>query len=306
MNTLVLGGNGFIGSHLVDKLIAEGHAVRVFDKYKERFRKPIPGVEYCFGDFGNRGLVSNAILDIDIVFHIISTSIPKTSNDDPVYDVQSNVIESLFLFEKCIKQRVKKVVFISSGGTIYGAPQTLPVKEHDPKNPLCSYGITKLMIEHYLFLYNQLNRLNSIIIRPSNPYGPRQNPKGIQGIIPVVLGKLKENEIIKIWGDGEIVRDYIYVEDLVDGIYRAALLDVSYTIFNLGSGVGHSINEILRIIRKVTRLEIKVAYTKKRSFDVPKIYLDISRAKEELSWEPVTPLADGIKKTWDFIETLCT
>jgi len=304
VNTLILGGNGFIGSHLVDKLLADGHTVRVFDKYKEYFRRPIPEVEYCFGDFGNRGLLSDALADIDVVFHLISTTLPKTSNDDPVFDVQSNIIESLFLMEKCVACQIKKIVFISSGGTIYGESKILPVTEDGPKNPVCSYGITKLMIEKYLFLFGHLYGLRSAIIRPSNPYGPRQNPKSIQGVIPVFLGKVKAGEPIEIWGDGEIVRDYIYIEDLVDGIYRAALLEASYAIFNIGSGVGYSINEILRIIREVVGLETKVTYTEKRSLDVPKIYLDISGAKEELSWEPVTLLADGIKKTWDFIETL--
>ena len=306
MNTLVLGGNGFIGSHLIDRLLAEGHAVRVFDKYKEYFRKPIKEVEYSFGDFGNRGLVSDALADIDLVFHLISTTLPKTSNDDPVFDVQSNVVESLFLMEKCVACRVKKLVFISSGGTIYGNPKILPVIEDTPKNPVCSYGITKLMIEKYLFLFNHLYGLRSAIVRPSNPYGPRQNPKSIQGVIPVFLGKIKDGEPIEIWGDGEVIRDYLYIDDLVDGIYKVALLDTPYAIFNLGSGTGHSINEILRIIRKVVGREIKVTYTKRRSFDVPKIYLDISRAKEDLLWEPVTSLDDGIRKTWNFIKRLHT
>ena len=159
------------------------------------------------------------------------------------------------------------------------------------------------MIEHYLFLYNQLNGLSSIIIRPSNAYGPRQNPKGNQGIIPVFLGKLKEDEIIEIWGDGEIVRDYIYITDLVDGIYKATLIHTPYAIFNLGSGIGYSINDILKIINRVTGRKIKCKYLDKRLFDIPKIYLDINKAKNELSWEPITSLDDGINKTWEFIKT---
>lgn len=305
MNTLVLGGNGFIGSHLVDKLLAEGHTVRVFDKYKEYFREPLKEVEYCFGDFGNRGLVSDALADIDVVFHLISTTLPKTSNDDPVFDVQSNVVESLFLMEKCVACRVKKIVFISSGGTIYGESKIVPVKEDAPTNPVCSYGITKLVIEKYLFLFNHLYGFRSAIVRPSNAYGPRQNPKSIQGVIPVFLGKIKDGEPIEIWGDGDIIRDYLYIDDLVDGIYKATLLNTPYTIFNLGSGTGHSINEVLRMIRKVVGRKITVTYTKKRSLDVPKIYLDISKAKKEISWEPITSLDDGIKQTWEFINTLC-
>jgi UDP-glucose 4-epimerase len=306
MRALVLGGNGFIGSHLVDRLLAEGHTVRVFDKYKEYFRRPIKEVEYCYGDFGNRGLVSDALADIDLVFHLISTTLPKTSNEDPAFDVHSNVVESIFLLEKCVSCRVKKIVFISSGGTIYGEPITVPVKEDAPKNPVCSYGITKLSIEKYLFLFNHLYGLNCAIVRPSNPYGPRQNPEHIQGAISVFLGKIKNGEPIEIWGDGEVIRDYIYIDDLVDGIYRAGLLKAPYGIFNIGSGAGYSLNEILKIIYKIVGCEKKIIYQKKRSLDVPKIWLDISGAREVLYWEPVTKLDDGIKITWDFIEGLGT
>ncbi|HXE95591.1 MAG TPA: NAD-dependent epimerase/dehydratase family protein, partial [Dongiaceae bacterium] len=132
MICLVLGGNGFIGSHLVDRLIADGHSVRAFDKYEERYRKPLQSVDYRFGDFGNRGLLAEALQGVDTVFHLISTSLPKTSNDDPAYDVQSNVIETLFLLEKCLEFGIKKVVFISSGGTVYGRPLHLPVPENAP------------------------------------------------------------------------------------------------------------------------------------------------------------------------------
>lgn len=304
MNILVLGGSGFVGSHLIDKLRSHGHRVRVFDKNDEYYRKPIPGIEYCHGDFENHGLVSDALRDIDWVFHLISTTLPKTSNDDFAFDVRSNVMESISLFEKCVAGGVKKVVFLSSGGTIYGNPRKLPVKEDSPQNPICSYGVTKLMIEKYLFLFNQLYGLKSVILRPSNVYGPRQNPNGIQGIIPVFLGKFRRGEPIEIWGDGKIVRDYIYVEDLVEGIYRAACVEASYATWNLGSGRGHSINEILRIIRRVVGCKIDVRYGEKRPFDVQRLYLDIDKAKKELSWKPETSLADGIKKTWEFIRAL--
>lgn len=304
MNTLILGGNGFIGSHLVDKLLAEGHKVRVFDKYEEHYRKPLEGVEYCYGDFGNRGLLADAMNGIDIVFHLISTTLPKTSNDDPVFDVQSNVGETLFLLEQCVSKKVPKVVFISSGGTVYGRPVKLPIPEDSPTDPECSYGITKLTIEKYLALFKLLHGLDYVVVRPSNPYGDRQNPNSIQGAIPVFLGKVAKGDTIEIWGDGEVVRDYIFIDDLVEGIYKAATMDTQSRIFNLGSGTGHSLNEIVEVIRRITGQEVKVEYKAKRAFDVPKIYLDITRAREELSWTPVTSLEKGIEKTWEFIQSL--
>lgn len=304
MNVLVLGGNGFIGSHLVDKLLAEGHKVCVFDKYEEHYRKPIVGVDYRFGDFGNRGLLADALNDIDIVFHLISTTLPETSNDDPVFDVQSNVVETLFLLEQCVAKKIRKVVFISSGGTVYGIPAEMPVNENNPTNPECSYGITKLVIEKYLALFKHLYDLNYVIVRPSNPFGQRQNPNSIQGAIPVFLNKVAKGESIEIWGDGEVIRDYIFIDDLVDGIYKAATVNVQSHIFNLGSSTGHSLNYIVKIIRRITECQVEVKYKAKRVFDIPEIYLDISRARKELSWSPVISLESGIGKTWDFIRKL--
>lgn len=304
MNYLVLGGNGFIGSHLVDRLLAEGHEVRVFDKYEERYRKSLAKVDYRFGDFGNRGLLADALAGMDTVIHLISTSLPKTSNDDPAYDVQSNVIETLFLLEKCVELGVRKVVFISSGGTVYGRPVQLPIAEHGPTEPECSYGITKLTIEKYLALYHQLYGLDYVVVRPSNPYGSRQNPLGIQGAIPVFLGKAARGEPIEIWGDGSVVRDYLYIDDLVGGICQAASYCGAEKIFNMGSGKGHSLSELVRIIESVTGLALQVIYKESRSFDIPKIVLDVSRAKIELGWLPRMEIEAGIRATWEFVRNL--
>lgn len=304
MNILILGGNGFIGSHLVDRLLAEAHSVRVFDKYEEHYRKPVAGVEYCVGDFGNRGMLSEALTGIDIVFHLISTTLPKTSNDDPVFDVQSNVVETIFLLEQCVTKKIRKVVFISSGGAIYGNPLSLPISENCPTEPECSYGITKLAVEKYMALFNHLHGLDYVVLRPSNPYGGRQNPDGIQGAISVFLGRIAQGKSIEIWGDGQVVRDYIFIDDLIDGMYKAISVNALSRVFNLGSGIGHSLNEILDVIRKVTGKEIKVVYKAKRSFDIPSIYLDICRAKQELSWAPSVSLETGIEKTWKFVKKL--
>lgn len=304
MNILVLGGTGFIGSHLVDRLLVDGHAVRVFDKYEERYRKPLTDVDYRYGDFGNRGLLAEALQGIDIVFHLICTSLPKTSNDDPAFDVQSNVIETIFLLEKCLEFGIGKVVYVSSGGTIYGRPSQLPVIEDAPHEPECSYGIIKLTIEKYLALFRQLHGLDYVVVRPSNPYGTRQNPHGIQGAIPVFLGKVANGSPIEIWGDGEVVRDYLYIDDFIDCLCRAAFIDSVERVFNVGCGEGVSLNKLLAIIREITGREVPVNYSPSRSFDVPAIYLDISRATDRLGWRPATSLHDGIRHTWKFISCL--
>lgn len=302
MKVLVLGGNGFIGSHLVDRLLADGHAVSVFDRVEERYRPLLEGVSYFLGDFGNRGLLTEALYDAEIVFHLISTSVPKTSNDDPVYDVQSNVIETLFMLDKCVAMKIQKLVFISSGGTVYGRSAQLPITEQGATEPECSYGITKLTIEKYLALYHHLHGLDYVVVRPANPYGSRQNPFGIQGAISVFLGKIAKGEPVEIWGDGEVVRDYLYIDDLIEGICRAAFMPARQRIFNLGSGDGVSLNRLLAVMQQVTQRDVKVGYLPARSFDIPAIYLDISLAHDLLGWQPVTSLEEGIRRTWEFIQ----
>jgi len=304
MKMLVLGGNGFIGSHLVDRLVREGHEVRIFDRNPERYRKPLGGVEYYLQDFGNRAALDSALKNVDTVFHLISTTTPKTSNDDPEFDVTSNLVETISLLKLCVEEKVRKIVYLSSGGAVYGTPLSLPAAEDDPKNPQSSYGITKLAVEKYIELFHRLYGLDYVIMRPSNPYGERQNPYADQGVIAVFLGKIAKSQSIDIWGDGNVVKDYIYIEDLIDGIYKAALKNTENRIFNFGSGTGVSINGILEVIRELTHVPIHTNYIALKKFDVPNIYLDISRVSAELSWEPKTSLKEGISRTWKFIKHL--
>jgi len=304
MNTLVLGGNWFIGSHLVDRLLSEGHAVHVFDRQPERYRKPLAGVVYHIQDFGNRAFIASVLPQMDMVFHLVGTTVPKTSNDDPAFDVMSNVVETIYLLEQCAKEKVKKVVFVSSGGAVYGTPAALPVAEDSPEKPESSYGITKLAIEKYLGLFHRLYGLNYVVLRPSNPYGERQNPDGDQGVIAVFLGKIAKGQAIDIWGDGSNVKDYIYIGDLIDGMYKAAFSDTAHRVFNMGSGIGHSVNDIVRMIAEKVDRPISVTYGPKGTFDVSRIYLDITRARKELGWGPKTSFDAGLRRTWEFVKDL--
>jgi UDP-glucose 4-epimerase len=298
MNCLILGGNGFIGSHLVDQLLAEGHRVRVFDKNEEYYRKPITSVDYQYGDFGNRGLLMEALTDIDAVFHLISTTLPKTSNDDPAFDVQSNVIETLFLLDQCITRKVKKIIFISSGGTIYGKPSMLPISENSSTDPECSYGITKLAIEKYLHLYWFLYGLDYCVLRLANAYGERQRSTATQGVIPVFLEKALRNDEIVVWGDGSVIRDYIYVTDISSALLKALTYSGETKIFNIGSGRGHSLNEVIHVIESIAGQPLQVKYTDGRPFDVPVSVLDISRAKNDLDWVPTISLSEGVARMY--------
>jgi UDP-glucose 4-epimerase len=307
MKALVIGGNGFIGTHLVSALKKEGMDVRVFDRYPSKFAEPSSGVEYVTGDLGNHGALSEIVSGADWVFHLAYTTLPKTSNDDPVYDVRSNLIDTIQLLQECSKSGVRKVVFVSSGGTVYGVPKIVPVRETHPTDPFCSYGITKLAIEKYLHVFYHLSGLDYVVLRVSNPYGEGQNPHGKQGAIGVFLGRLAKGETINIWGDGEVVRDYIYIDDVVSALIAAgkySAADQEPRVFNIGSGEGFSLNELIAEIRAVVDTEVKVEYEPARALDVPVNVLDITLAKEKLAWHPTVDLCTGLNRTWKWVKTL--
>ncbi|MBE7535306.1 MAG: NAD-dependent epimerase/dehydratase family protein [Anaerolineales bacterium] len=304
MKACVIGGCGFIGSHLVDGLLVDGWQVIVFDRVMERYRAPLPGVEYILGELGNKGLLGTILRGVDVVFHLVSTTVPQSSNESPVFDIQSNLIDTIGLLDACVACGVKKVIFFSSGGTVYGIPRAVPVSEDHPTEPISSYGIVKLAIEKYLHLYNRLYSLPYTILRPSNPFGVRQNPSGQQGAVAVFLGRVAQGLPIVVWGDGEIVRDYIEIHDLV----RAAILSAETTaksqVFNIGSGQGTSINTLIDIIRSVVDKPVAKMHLPARPFDVPSVVLDISRAQAELKWKPQASLEDGITRTWEWTKSV--
>ncbi len=307
MKALVIGGNGFIGTHLVAALKAAGVKVRVFDRYPSKYVEPDANVEYIMGDLGNHGSLDEIVSGMDWVFHLAYTTLPKTSNDDPVYDVRSNLIDTIQLLQACSKFVTKKFVFVSSGGTIYGVPKSLPIKESHVTEPICSYGITKLAIEKYLHLFYHLHKLDYVVLRLSNPYGEGQNPNARQGAIGVFLGRIARGEPINIWGDGEVIRDYIYIEDAINAFIKAARYeaeDDQPRIFNIGSGKGCSINELIGVIRKTVDVPVEVEYQDARDLDVPENVLDISLASKKLGWRPVIDLPEGISRGWTWIKSL--
>ncbi len=307
MKALVIGGNGFIGTALVDRLVERGIEVRVFDRYPSRFKEPVAGVEYMIGDFANLGEVHQAVSGVAWVFHLAYTTLPETSNEDPVYDVRSNVIDTIQLLQECCENEVDKLVFVSSGGTVYGVPQCVPIKENHPTNPICSYGITKLTIEKYLALFHHLKHLEYSVARIANPYGERQNPNAKQGAIGVFLGRIARSQPITIYGDGSVVRDFLYIDDAAEALIACAdyvAAPDGPRLFNIGSGVGYSLNEIVDTIKKVVDVDVKVNHIPARQVDVPSNVLDIDLARTALKWEPKVDLETGIHKAWQWIKSL--
>src|SRR6516165_3302472 len=237
--TLLLGGAGFLGGHIRDALLERGGAVRIFDRVRpDGPPAAVPGIEMCEGDFDNRVDLVDALDGCDTVVHLISTTIPKTSNDDPAYDVQSNVVSTLRFLDVARKTGVRKIVFASSGGTVYGAARVLPIPEHHETAPLCSYGIQKLVIEQYLDLYFRLYGLDYCTLRVSNPYGEGQRQNAAQGAVTVFLDKALRGEDIEIWGDGSVIRDYVYVRDVATAFSLATRHEGWPKVFNIGSGQG--------------------------------------------------------------------
>lgn len=303
MRALVLGGCGFIGSHIVDKLVAEGFRVRVFDRYPERFRAPVEGVDYRFGDFKDTMAIIEALVDVDVVYHLISATFPGTAALDPKRDVSDNILPTIDLLEAMAKSSTRRLVYLSSGGTVYGTPKQVPTGETHPLNPINSYGIVKVAIEQYIDIYCRERGLSAVIVRPSNPYGPRQGHVGVQGVVATFLNRVLSDEPIQIWGDGSVVRDYIFAEDLADLCVNAEISGQDGA-FNGGSGTGVTVNEIVAEIGRATGRTIVPNYIPGRAVDVPISILDMSQVQTRLGWEPKVGLRDGIEATWQWL-SLC-
>lgn len=289
---LVVGGSGFLGRHLIEGLLDAGFTVSSLDLIKPNWLDGSVG--FYEGCFTTSSLLEEALSDCDIVFHLASTTLPKLSNEDPLFDISTNLLGTVELLNFAVQKRIRKFVFISSGGTVYGAPTSVPVHENHSTNPICSYGIVKLSIEKYLRLYHRLHGLETVSLRVSNPYGEHQRVDKSQGAISVFCHKALKGETIEIWGDGSVVRDFIYVKDVVQSMLKALESDCAGMEINVGYGSGASIDEVLFTIETSLGHKVDRKYFPARSFDVPEIYLDIGMAKSILDWTPELQLQDGI------------
>jgi UDP-glucose 4-epimerase len=302
MRVLVLGGSGFLGSHIVDEFLREKHDVTVYDLYPERFRRSPRGIKFVTGDFGNVGALDELISSgFDGVIHCVSTTTPKSSNESPEFDIQSNVIGTLNLLDICARRDIGKLVFLSSGGTVYGDIGKLDlVDETHAVRPMCSYGVSKLAIEHYLEVYKHLRGLNYVALRLSNPYGERQSPLRALGALTVFLHRTLKHQSVEVWGDGSVTRDFIYVRDVARAVYLATVNPIS-GVFNVGTGTGLSLRDILSHISNIIGIEPSVTWLASRSFDVPRIVLDATKLRKATDWTSVTSIQDGIEITADWL-----
>lgn len=305
MNILILGAAGFIGTNLTIKL-AENQAdkITLVDKSKDYFSS-VKKFRFFNVEIREASFDENMDFSIlrgqDIVYHLVSTNAPTTSNKHISQDIQTNVVFSSNLFDACVKNGVRKVVFISSGGTVYGKESVCPIPEDSLTNPISSYGVQKITIEKLLYLYNYMYGLDYRIIRLANPYGPYQRPDGVLGAVTTFTYKALKGDEITVYGDGSVVRDFIYIDDAIRAIENIVDGENNHHIFNLGSGHGTSIKEVIETVRKTLGVEMNIVFKEGRAVDVPVNYLDISRYEKYYGKLNPISLSEGITKTAEFI-----
>jgi len=299
MKIMVTGGAGFIGSNLTDKLIGSGHQVAVIDNLTTGFEKFInPRAKFYLADIRD-GAVIDKIFEMekpDIVDHHAAQIDVRKSVDTPVYDAECNILGSINLIKSSLDHNVKKFIYISTGGAVYGEPQNNPVSETHPVNPECQYGISKHTVEHYLYLYHLHYGLTYTVLRYPNVYGPRQNPKGEAGVNAIFIHQMLSGKTPRIFGGGEQLRDYVFVDDVVSANLKA-MEKGDNDIFNVGSGIGTSVNEIYQQLKEILNFPHEPEYAPARTGEIKQIYLDASKAKEKMGWECQVSFREGLKKT---------
>ena len=304
MKVVVVGGGGFLGSHLAEALLGLHHQVVVLDRPSVAYLDVLAGqgASIVTGDFLEQGFRKEDFAKADMVYHFASTTVPKTSNEDPIYDIETNLKGSVNLFRVAKEAGVRKIVFSSSGGTVYGIPNAIPITEEHPTNPICSYGIVKLAVEKYLHWFWTLHGLEYCILRMSNVYGERQPANGLQGVIPQIIDKALCCQEINIWGDGTVIRDYVHISDVVAAFLKAGSFAGDERIFNISSGQGHSILEIINLVETAVKQPLKIVHTASVASDVRVNILDNSRARIQLGWVPRVSFSEGISRTIQYMK----
>ncbi len=305
VKVLVTGGAGFIGSHVVDAYIANGHKVVVVDDLSTgRLSNLNPAATFYEMDIRSPQLVKVFEKEQpDYVNHHAAQMDVRRSVAEPLFDAEINILGSINLIECAQKFRVKRFVYISSGGAVYGEPEYLPCDETHPVNPICQYGASKHTVEHYLYIYQQLYGLNYVILRYPNVYGPRQDPHGEAGVVAIFTGQMLGGQQVVINGDGQQERDYVYVEDCA----RANLLVLQSTnsngIYNLGSGRGTSVNEIFTLLKTITRSPQPEVHGPAKLGETRRIFLDARKVTRDLGWASKVSLEKGLEQTVAYFKT---
>ena len=310
MKITIIGGAGFIGTNLARSIASElsmnDSHLTVIDRNDSYFNIlrsfNLKNTSFKVFPFSTEIDFDDQVRNQDVIYHLASTIIPGDSNRNIPDELEANVITTTKLLDACVRQNVRKVVFISSGGAVYGKKGTCPIKEDTVTYPITSYGIQKITIEKLLYLYRYQQGLDYRIIRLANPYGPYQRPNGRLGVVTTFVYKALTDGMLEVYGDGSVVRDFIYIDDAIRGIRNIVNGENEIRVFNLGSGKGTSINQVIESLRQNIRKDLKVEYIASRSTDVQENYLDISRYESFYGKLNPIELAEGIKKTAEFMQ----
>jgi UDP-glucose 4-epimerase len=300
VNILVTGGAGFIGSHIADALIHNGHSVVVLDDLSMGKREYVnPKTQFVLLDIRSEKIKEIFLHHrFDVVIHQAAQMDVRKSVEDPLFDASTNILGTVNLLEGCRATGVKKFIFASTGGAIYGEQTCFPADEQHPTRPVSPYGITKLSAEKYLFYYQQAHGLQYVSLRYANVYGPRQNPHGEAGVVAIFTGKMLSDGQPLINGDGTQTRDYIYVDDIV----KANLLALNYkqsAIFNVGTGIETNVNQLFLTLRKLTGSQCREKYGPAKNGEQQRSVIDSSSLYKAFNWKPSIALRDGLRRTVD-------
>ncbi len=299
MKVLVTGGAGFIGSHVVDSYLAAGLEVVIVDNLSTGRRSNLnPAAVFYEIDIRSKGLIG--VLEKErpqVVNHHAAQMSVRNSVVEPLYDADVNILGSLNLMEGCRRFGVERIVYVSSGGAVYGEPVYLPCDENHPVDPVCPYGVSKHAVEHYLFLYREIYGLDYRVLRYPNVYGPRQDPNGEAGVVAIFTGQMLAGERVVINGDGEQQRDFVYVGDCARANLMALEPGLEGGIFNLGSGRGTSVNEIYAALREITGYTRAASHGPAKLGETSRIYLSAEKARKQLGWSPHVELERGLRET---------
>lgn len=297
----LIGAGGFFGTNLARHLAPQVTELRCFGLHQS-FPEAMRGLTWVSGDMAD--VHAEVLSGCDTVIHLASTSAPGTDLDISA-DAEANVMASLRLFDRCATAGVKRLVFISSGGTVYGIPTHLPIPESAPTEPITAYGVAKLAIEKYLEVYSRLRGLDYRVLRISNLYGPYQTTAKKQGVVAAFLAKALRGEPLEIWGDGQVVRDYVYVADAAEAVLAAMRHEGRERVFNIGGGMGLSLNEVIAAIESLLGRHLDKRYKPGRPVDVPVNILDCALAKLELGWTARTDFDQGLAHTAEWMREWC-
>ncbi len=300
--SLVIGGAGLIGRHVTRLLCASGRDVTVLGRRANLDRDLDPACRYVSGDYSNKkqlsGLLGSGCEVIDLAY----STVPKTSYEDPTFDLVSNVPASVGLFQEALAAKVGRVVIVSSGGTVYGPTDRLPIGEDHPTQPVSPYGITKLATDRYALMFHRNAGLPVIVVRPANAYGPDQRAGIGQGFIATAIAAVLAGRDVEIYGQEGTVRDYIHVADVAAGIVAALDDGADGEIYNVGTGVGTSNAAIIAMLAGLAGphgIAVQTSILPPRRFDVEANVLDSTRLRAKSGWSPAIALEDGLRQVWD-------